>query len=341
MSVQREPARIALLLTSDMARAVLDRESLALLDACGQTSGIEGLPESLDPARMAEIAEGADACMTCWGTPGFTPEVLAAAPKLRLIAHAAGSVKSLVPDIAWQRGIRVTSAAPIIAEDVAETVLGLMIVSLKRLQPMIDASRRGEWADELVSPERCTRLHRITVGVIGASAVGRNLIRMLKPFGVAVLLFDPFVDEAGARELGVTRAPLEELMERADVVTLHAPAVAETRRMINGRNLSRMRDGALFINTARGSLVDEAALVKELSSGRISACLDVFDPEPPEPASPLYRLPNVILTPHVAGGHTANGRLQQGRFIVNQICRFLAEGKLDFEITRTMLARSA
>jgi phosphoglycerate dehydrogenase-like enzyme len=130
-------------------------------------------------------------------------------------------------------------------------------------------------------------------------------------------------------------------MARSDVVTLHAPAVAETRRMINGGNLSRTRDGALSINTSRGSLVDEVALIRELSSGRIFACLDVTDPEPPVPASPFYRLANVIPTPHVAGGHTANGRLQPERFVVDQKCRFLAEGTPNFEIPQNVLARNA
>jgi phosphoglycerate dehydrogenase-like enzyme len=185
---------VALLLNAEMAQAVLGAEGLAALESFARTTGTTGLPGTLDAERAARIIEGADACMTCWGTPNLTAEMLAAAPKLKLVAHAAGSVKSLVPDAAWQRGVRVTSAAPIIAEDVAETVLGLMIVSLKRLWTMVDASRKGQWADELIPPEACTRLHGITVGVVGASAVGRSLIKMLAPFRVSVLLYDPFVD---------------------------------------------------------------------------------------------------------------------------------------------------
>jgi phosphoglycerate dehydrogenase-like enzyme len=341
MKAVRDTPRVALLLNRGMAEAVLGAENLAILRAVAETSGTEGLPEELEAKRATELLEGADACMTCWGTPGLTAEMLAAAPTLRLVGHAAGSVKSLIPDAAWKRGVRVTSAAPIIAEDVAETVLGLMIVSLKRLWPMVDASRKGDWADEMIPPERCTRLHRITVGVVGASTVGRSLITCLAPFQVTILLYDPFVDEAGARKLGVTKTSLEELMKRSDVVTLHAPAVPETRHMINAKNLPLMRDGTLFMNTARGSLVDETALLAELTAGRLLACLDVTDPEPPHKGSPLYTLPNVILCPHVAGGHTANGRRQQGRFIVEQIRSFLTGGKLDFEITKEMLARSA
>jgi phosphoglycerate dehydrogenase-like enzyme len=140
-----------------------------------------------------------------------------------------------------------------------------------------------------------------TVGIVGASHVGRFLMRLLAPFDLRRLVCDPYLPVSTARELGAELCPLEELLRRSDVVTLHAPAVPSTRHMIGKAELAAMRDGSLLINTARGAVVDHDALLTELRSGRLRAILDVTEPEPLPNGSPLFDLPNVILTPHVAG----------------------------------------
>jgi phosphoglycerate dehydrogenase-like enzyme len=140
-----------------------------------------------------------------------------------------------------------------------------------------------------------------TVGLVGASRVGRGVIDLLRPFDLRVVVADPFLDEAEAARLGVQLLELDALLAESHVVSLHAPSLPTTRHMIDRRRLALMRDGAVLINTARGALVDHDALVAELRSGRLSAVLDVTEPEPLPPESPLFTLPNVVLTPHIAG----------------------------------------
>ena len=142
---------------------------------------------------------------------------------------------------------------------------------------------------------------RRTIGIIGASRIGRRVIQLLKPFDFNVLLYDPFIHPREAAELGVESVSLENLMRLSDVVSVHAPALPSTIGMIDCNRLSLMREGTTLINTARGIIVDEMDLIDELCTGRINAIIDVTDPEVPEPTSPLYNLPNVFLTPHIAG----------------------------------------
>ncbi|MFE3251452.1 hydroxyacid dehydrogenase [Streptomyces sp. NPDC059209] len=254
----------------------------------------------LDPAVAAALAD-AELLITCWGAPPITAEVLAAAPRLRAVVHAAGTVKHHVTDACWERGITVASAAAANAHPVAEYTLAAILFAGKRVLGSAHRYRevRGphDWHGELAGAGN----YRRTVGIVGASRIGRRVIELLRPFDFDVLLYDPYVSADEAAALGVEPVPLIELCARAHVVSVHAPQVPATRRMIGASQLAAMPDGATLINTARGSLVDEDALLPHLVSGRLNAVLDVTDPEPPLPASPLYDLPNVLLTPHVAG----------------------------------------
>lgn len=139
--------------------------------------------------------------------------------------------------------------------------------------------------------------HGRRVGVIGASRIGRRVIELLRPFDLRVSLTDPYVDEAGAAALGVPLLPLDDLLRTCDIVTVHAPDTPETHRLIDRRALALMPDGAVLVNTARGALVDHDALIDELRAGRLSAILDVTDPEPLPADSPLLDLPNAFVTP--------------------------------------------
>ncbi|MET9553298.1 hydroxyacid dehydrogenase [Streptomyces sp. NPDC006645] len=254
----------------------------------------------LDPAVAAALAD-AELLITCWGAPPLTAEVLDAAPKLRAVVHAAGSVKHHITDACWERGISVASAAGANAVPVAEYTLAAILFAGKRVlrsaQRYQEVRARHDWHQEL---GRAGNYRRV-VGIVGASRIGRRVIELLRPFDLDVLLYDPYVDAAQARALGVEPVPLDELCERAQVVSVHAPQVPATHHMIGADQLAAMPDGATLINTARGSLVDEAALLPHLVAGRLDAVLDVTDPELPPPDSPLYDLPNVLLTPHVAG----------------------------------------
>jgi phosphoglycerate dehydrogenase-like enzyme len=158
------------------------------------------------------------------------------------------------------------------------------------------------------------------------------VIDLLAPYDVNILLYDPFVSFEEAAELGVTKLELDRLFERADVVSLHAPANAKTHHMLNAERLARMKDDALLINTARGSLIDEQALIQELSKGRFFAFLDVTDPEPPALDSPLRTLPNVVITPHIAG--CIEDCNQLGELAVEELRRFFAGEPPIYQIPR-------
>jgi phosphoglycerate dehydrogenase-like enzyme len=182
--------------------------------------------------------------------------------------------------------------------------------------------------------------YRRAIGIVGASRIGRKVINLLKGLDCNVLLYDPFVTRDDPIAAGVELVELDVLMARSDVVSLHAPSLPSTRGMIGAKQLKLMRDGATFINTARGALVDEAALIAELQTGRISAVIDVTDPEIPPPDSPLFELPNVLLTPHMAGA-VGSERARLGRLVANEIERFIAGEPLQFAVEARLLERLA
>jgi phosphoglycerate dehydrogenase-like enzyme len=265
---------------------------------------------------------------------------MAAAPNLKAMAHMGSSVKRFVSDAFWERGMHLTSAGIALARTVAETTVGLMLVGQKQIWPLGQHVRDGGWRDSTVWERWYSReLFRKQVGIIGASNVGRYVIELLKPYEVNILLYDPFVDEAGAAELGVTKAELGELLAQSDVVSLHAPANKDTYHMLNAEGLARMKDDALLINTGRGTLIDEEALIAELQKGRFFAFLDVTDPEPPTPDSPLRSLPNVVVTPHIAGC-IENCNLM-GELAVEELRRFFSGEPAVYQITYEMFRRIA
>ena len=252
------------------------------------------------PRVAAALAE-AEILLTCWGATPLTPEILDRAPRLRAVIHAAGSVKHHITDACWDRGLRVTSAAAANALPVAEYTLATILLAGKRV--LDSAQRYAELRTDhaWLTESAAWGNYRRTIGVVGASRIGRRVIDLLRPFDFEILLYDPYVDVPPPGAELVT--DLDDLCARSTVVSVHAPQLPSTYRMIGAAQLAAMPDGATLINTARGSLVDETALLPHLLTGRLHAVLDVTDPELPAPDSPLYALPNVLLTPHVAGSH--------------------------------------
>ena len=292
-----------------------------------------------EPANKEELLTllpQADACITSWGVACLDADVIAAAPRLRAMAHMGSSVKRFVSDAFWRQDIHLTSAGIALARDVAETTLGLMIVGQKRIWPLGRHVREGGWRDYPVWDKWSSReLYRKKVGIIGASNVGRYVIEFLKPFGPEILLYDPFVSESEAADLGALKMALDELLRLSDVVSLHAPANENTTHMLNAERLKLMKDDALLINTARGTLIDEPALVSELVKGRFFAFLDVTDPEPPLADSPLRKLENVVVTPHIAGCIENCSRM--GELAVEELRRFFAGEAAIYPITPALL----
>lgn len=276
-----------------------------------------------NPVDAILLLKDVHVCIASWGVPCFNDEILRNAPDLSLIIYAGGSIKPVVSHAVYERGITITSGVAANAISVAETTLGLIITSMKNIFEMNRISKQQGWNADLAVRARVKEMIGTSVGVIGAGHIGRHLLHLLRHFQVRVLLYDPFLSPQEARTLGATLTDLHNLMQECDVISLHAPSLPNTRHMINAQMLSLMKDGATLINTARGSLVDEQALIHELESGRIRACLDVTDPEPPAVDSPLRRLDNVILTPHIAGAVTT-GQVLLGRYALEEVERFVS-----------------
>lgn len=333
--------KVAILLNRPMAESIFAEDDLADLRRFAAINDPRDLPGVLTPDKMLELIRGADACITCWGTPPLTPAMLAAAPNLKLVAHAAGSIRNLIPPELWQTGCRVTSNAPVIAEDVAQTVLALTLTSLSRLWENAAATRAGKWLGGEANVHATRRLNGLKIGLVGFSSVCREVIRLFKFFDCDIRVWDPYVCPAEMRRWNVSWMELDALLAACDVVSLHAPANPDCRHLLNSRNLPLLKDGALLINTARGLLIDEPALIRELQTGRIQACIDVTDPEPPAADHPFRSLPNVVLTSHVAGGHTLNGRKRLGANAIVQTHNCLVKGLLSFEIRPEMLEHMA
>lgn len=325
---------VAVLIPARWREQVLSPQAVAQLEAEADVR----LPAGPDPRaeELPALLEGAVACMTGWGTPQLTEELLAGLPELQLVAHTAGSVRFLLPTDILERGVRVSHAAAVMAGAVAEHVIAQALLGLQRQHELDARMRRGEWESIRESVPR-RLLGAQLVGIWGAGRVGRQAIRLFRAFGCQVLVADPYLEPAAAEKLEAELVSLKELFLRADVVSLHAPLLPETKAMIGPGILASLRDGALLINAGRGALLDEAALLRELSSRRISAALDVFIDEPLPPDSPLRRLPNVVLSPHMAG-HSQETHLGQGQAMVDEIGRFLGGEALRYEVSSELLA---
>lgn len=286
------------------------------------------------PEQAKSLIENADIAVTSWGCPPLSKEILDCAPRLKAVIHAAGTVKGIVTPELWQRDVRVSSGNGELGKGVAETALGMTIASLKNMWRLTDSTRQGAWSE---GKERVRELYQVTVGVVGAGKAGGHFIKLLNQFHVDVLVYDPGLSAEQARALGATKAGLDELLAASDVVSIHAPAIPSTYRMINASRLALMKDDAILINTARGSIIDESALLAQLRQGRLFACLDVTDPEPPAADHPLRGLPNCVITPHVAGA-VNNGAKRLGQFAIEEVKRLLAGKQLEGEVREEQMS---
>ncbi|MBP2352609.1 phosphoglycerate dehydrogenase-like enzyme [Kribbella aluminosa] len=290
------------------------------------------------PATRAAL-RSTEYLITGWGCPPVTADVLDAAPRLKAILHTAGSVKGHLTPACWERGLAITSAAAANAVPVAEYTLAAILFAGKdvfRLRDDYRTSRQFTVAEVHAGVGN----HGRAVGVIGASWIGRRVIELLRPFDFEVYLFDPYVDHATADALGVHLVDLDTLMRTCDIVSVHAPDNLQTQGLVGARQLALKRDGATLINTARPALVDSAALIEHLRKERLYAVLDVTSPEPLPADSALYDLPNVFLTPHIAGSH-GNELARMGRYIVDELQRLRAGQPLAYAITVGDLDRVA
>jgi phosphoglycerate dehydrogenase-like enzyme len=295
----------------------------------------------LTSLELAERVGAYDIIVTGWRVPVFTDPVLENATRLKLIAHSAGSIKFMLEPHALDRGFAVSTVAVAMGPAVAEMNLLLILMCLRGIHKLDARMKAGEPWLTVKATGSGEELIGNRVGVIGAGHTGRYLIRLLTAMDVDVRVFDPYLTDDQAVELGVRKArALDELLVGCPIVTLHAPATDETRHMIGKRELALLRDGAIFINTARSWCVDEAAMIAELKTGRIIGAVDVFDEEPLRVDHPFRTLENCIVTPHIAAA-TTQCRHRQGRFTVEEIERFVRGEPLQYAVTKQQYAMMA
>lgn len=291
-------------------------------------------PEVLAVTRTAEIV------MSGWGMPVLTAEQIEAVfPKVRALFYAAGTVQAFArPFLA--RGVTIVSSWAANAIPVSEFAMAQILLATKRTLPLTRRLRNG-------SPERWRREvgpgnYETTVALISLGMIGRRVAELLKPFDLNVVAYEPFAKPGMEADLKLRLVSLEECFRESEVVSLHAPNLPVTQKMIQRRHFESMREGATFINTARGGPVDQEAMLEVLAARPdLTAIIDVTDPvEPPAANSPYYTLENVFLTPHIAGA-TGNevGRLAE--YAIDELESYLAGRPLRYAVDEAMLATMA
>jgi D-3-phosphoglycerate dehydrogenase / 2-oxoglutarate reductase len=248
--------------------------------------------------ELARLVADADQIITQFAP--VNAAVIAAMRRAKVIVRYGVGVDNVDLDAARARGIPVCNVPDYCTDEVADHTLALLLATTRQVVVNGNHVRSGAWG--LAVPLAAMKaLRDLTVGVVGFGRIGREVVRRLHGFKCRVLVHDPVVPEAAVREAGCEPAGLDDLLGRSDVVTLHCPSTAQTRHLLRGDTIARMKPGAILINVARGDLVEPAALIDALKSGRLSAAaLDVFDPEPIPADSPVRTMANVIVSAHVA-----------------------------------------
>lgn len=265
--------------------------------------GIAGLKEYMgDPDEIVRFIDDAGILVTHLAP--MSAQMLAALPALKMIAVSRGGPVNVDLKAARERSVLVVNTPGRNASAVAEFTLGAMLAETRMIRSGHDAMRKGEWRGDLYRADRTGReLNELVVGVVGYGSIGRRVVKLLRAFGSKVLVTDPYVQlDAEDLNAGVELVSLEQLLVASDVVSLHPRVTNETQGMMNDDTFGQMKAGAIFINTARGPLVDYDALYRALDSGSLAgAVLDTFDVEPVPDDWPLLAQPNLTLTPHIAG----------------------------------------
>lgn len=325
---------------------ILDADAMAMVYGPAERTAIARHVTMIAPpqtrqsiAQQPSLLADVDVLFTGWGSPVVDAAFLDRAPRLKAIFYGAGAVGGWMTPAVNGRGVVVTSAAVANAQPVAEYALATTLFSLKHGWAL---TRQTAERQTFVPRDGAPGCYGTTVGLISLGLTGRAFARMLRPFDLKVIGYDPFVSPAEMRMFGVEPvASLAEIFARSHVISLHTPELPETVGLITGALLASMRPGATFLNTARGGVVCEAEMVDVLRARPdLHAVLDVTEPEPPVRGSPLYTLPNVTLTPHIAGSVGAECR-RMGQYMVDELGRYVAGEPLRWAIDASADAPSS
>ncbi|TDU84301.1 phosphoglycerate dehydrogenase-like enzyme [Kribbella voronezhensis] len=310
--------KLAVVMTPDRVADVCGPDARQLLDDRFEVSWAGA---DLSPAAVEKLVVGCDVVLTSWGTPQLEKAWWSGGAGPKVVAHAAGSVKKLIDPAILEQGVAVFSAGPRIAWSVGEYCLASMLTLVRRLSRFDQAVRQGGWKQ---STFRGGELAGQSVGILGASSTARALITLLKPFGCDVLVYDPYLSDERAKQLGVRIASLEEAL-RCRFVSIHVPDVPETRGLVTRKLIEQLPDQAIVVNSSRGPAIDQEALLEQCLDGRLFAALDVYDPEPPEFGPEVLAASNLLLTPHIAGD-TTEGHLALAGYVLADVVKWLDDG---------------
>ena len=325
---------------------VIDSEFFESVYGPEERETIERMVHILDPGVHSaksirlrpDLLAQCEVLFTGWGCPKLDVDFLSGAPRLKLVLYASGTTREIISEEMWNRKILLSSSYVANALPVVEYTLAMIFFSLKHGWHYALKTKRDGCYPKRTPVPGC---YGTTVGLVSMGMVARFLCEKLRPFDLQLVVFDPFLSAEEAREYNVRRVGLRELFEISDVVSIHSPALPETEGLVTGELVAAMKPGATLINTARGSIIREDELI-EVVAGRpdLQIVLDVTEPEPPVPGSPLYHLPNVVLTPHIAGSMDLECR-RMSQAMIEELHRYLKGEPLRWSITPELASISS
>lgn len=324
----------------DLSKKVYQETTQANIKQIADIIGPILSKEDINKEENQDLLKEVDVIFSGWGAPVFDKDFLDRTPNLKVIFYGAGTMKSLLTDEVWKRGIRVTTASIANSIPVGEFTLALILLSLKNTWQLSRKVKEDKtFVNGIFLP--ASGIYNSTVGIISFSSIGQGVINHLENFNVDIVLYDPYVSKDTAERFGARLVSLEELFQISNVVSLHSPLLPETVGMITAEHFKSMKENATFINTARGAIIREDDLIEVLKKRNdLTAVLDVTHPEPPAEDSELYTLDNVILTPHIAGSiGNEIGRL--GEYMYEEAREYVEKQILEFEITKESYERMA
>lgn len=303
---------------------VADKMDTVGLDEIRESDGFEVVSVVGDADALQREIPRADALLVRSATQ-VTEALMSRAPKLKVIGRAGIGVDNIDVEAATRRGIAVVNAPGANTVSAAEHTIALLLSLVRRIPEAVQSMRQGEWDRSRFGG---TELRGKTMGLVGLGRIGAHVSGIAQAFGMKVLAFDPFLSPERARKMRVELVPLDPLLRVSDVVSLHAPMTDETRHLLDRERLAMMKPTAVIVNAARGGLIDAEALVEAVESGRLAgAALDVFDPEPLPPDSPLRSCERIIVTPHLAAT-TDEAQTRVSGEICSTVLRVLQTGDI-------------
>ena len=295
------------------------KENISLAESLGEIVWFD--TATATQVQLKEQIKDCDTYITGWGSPALTPEILDSAPKLKLLTHLGSTVAPVVCDEVYERGIKVISGFDYYSKSTAEGAVAYILAALRDI-PFYTHRLKSKkiWRE---TDDYTNGLIYKTVGIVGFGGVGRYVAKMLSNFDVNIKVYDiAEISKEDKERYNITQCSIEEIFSTCDIISLHLPYNDSTYHIVNDELLSKIKKGALLVNTARGAVVDEQALINHLEKGDFNAALDVYEKEPIDMNSSLLSLDNVLLLPHQAGP-TVNLRAVITRELVKESSDFI------------------